>query len=402
MRMVQASGVDPEDVCIAAGPQFEVCEYVVVEADGSVADADGDGDGEIEVGARTPLDRYSLRGRSGDVERNVADQVFVLEPIALAGQLTAFYAEPNTGKTLITLYLLIEAIRRGRVDPDKAYYFNADDDANGLLTKLLIAEEYGFHMLADGYRGLSTTGFVDLLREMVEDDQARGIVVVLDTLKKFFDLMDKKHASAFLKVARQFVVKGGTIIGLAHTNKHPGPGGRPVYAGTTDVRDDSDCVFTLRQIDAAPGGLEKTVVFENIKRRGNVATEAGFRYSIEGGITYSELLASVRPFQTQELVVLKQIEATRTDADLIAVVEACVGDGINTKMRLADAVAERAKVSKRTAIRIIEKYTGDVPAEHRWTFCVRARGAKVYRLIGSPSQAAEGGGLDPIGGPDHV
>jgi hypothetical protein len=50
-------------------------------------------------------------------------------------------------------------------------------------------------------------------------------------------------------------------------------------------------------------------------------------------------------------------------------------------MLLAEAAAERAGVSKRKALQIIEKYTGDSPSEHRWTFTVGARGAKVYVLL---------------------
>lgn len=389
MRMVETTGVDPLDVCASVGPQFESCDYVMIGEDGEARAPDQP--------RPTALDRFSLRGRAGDVERNAVDQVPLLGRVALLGQLTVFYAAPNIGKTLLVLHLLLEAMRSGRVDPGSVYYVNVDDHAQGLLDKLRIADECGFHMVADGYRDFSSGNFLDVLREMIAEDQARGVVVVLDTLKKFTDLMDKSRATAFMKVARQFVVKGGTIIGLAHTNKHPGAGGRPVFAGTTDVRDDADCVYTLQALDPSPGDTDRVVVFDNIKRRGNVAIEAAYRYSIEPGISYDELLASVQAFDQSELLTLKRTEAERSDADLIAHVQACVREGIDTKMRLADAVAERAGVSKRLAVRIIEAYTGADPARHRWQFVVRERGAKVFALLGEAGPGTEDRGTDLAG-----
>jgi len=44
-------------------------------------------------------------------------------------------------------------------------------------------------------------------------------------------------------------------------------------------------------------------------------------------------------------------------------------------------VAKRAGVSKRAALQIIEKYTGDDPAQHRWNYSVLGRGAKSYALL---------------------
>lgn len=371
--MVAETGEDPIEICAATGPQFERCETEVVEDSQSVV--------AICAPTGNPLDRFSLRGRSADVEKNVVAQVFLLGQLALLGQFTVFYASPNVGKTLIVLHLLTEAIRNGVVDPGRVYYVNVDDDSNGLLTKLSLADEFGFHMLADGYQDFSTGSFLGLIAEMVRADQVRGVVLVLDTLKKFVDLMDKGRSSAFTKVARTFVAKGGTIVALAHTNKHHDSNGKPVFAGTSDVRDDSDCVYTIRELSGEPGGEEKVVVFENIKRRGNVATGAAYRYSTESGISYYELLASVQPFDRTRLQVLQEADEVRSDAVLVAVVQECIRNGVNMKMRLADAVAQRARVSKRNALRVLEKYTGDDPNRHRWQFAVGARGAKIFVLL---------------------
>lgn len=78
---------------------------------------------------------------------------------------------------------------------------------------------------------------------------------------------------------------------------------------------------------------------------------------------------------------MKQAEQITSDAEVIDAVIACIGEGINTKMKLAGAVAKRAGVSKRSALQIIDKYTGNDPAQHRWKFDVRQRGANVFELL---------------------
>lgn len=59
----------------------------------------------------------------------------------------------------------------------------------------------------------------------------------------------------------------------------------------------------------------------------------------------------------------------------------CIGEGINTKMKLAVEVGARAGISRQSAIRIIEKYTGTDPTRHKWQFTVGNRGAQIYAIL---------------------
>jgi len=236
-------------------------------------------------------------------------------------------------------------------------------------------------VLAEGHQDFSASQFLGHITAMIQDDQAHGVVIILDTLKKFVNLMDKTKASSFTKVVRQFVMKGGTLVALAHTNKKTGQDGKPVCGGTSDIIDDFDCAYTLAPVAPQAGSGEKVVEFENKKRRGNVVPSAAYSYSIEYGIPYVDILLSVQPFDEVQLVPLKQAEQLASDANVINAVIACVREGINTKMKLAEAVATRAGVSKRAALQIIEKYTGDDPAQHRWNYSVLGRGAKFYTLL---------------------
>lgn len=216
-----------------------------------------------------------------------------------------------------------------------------------------------------------------------------GVTVVLDTLKKFTNLMDKGKSTDFAKVIRQFSLKGGTVIGLAHANKNPGADGRAMYSGTSDIVDDFDCAYMLNTVSQQSDLTQKVVEFSNIKRRGNVALTAAYSYTLDRDIPYNELLLSVQEVNPDQLMSVKQATEVQSDADIIKVIAGCIRDGIDSKMKLADAAAERAECSKRSALKVVDKYTGNDPAIHQWSFTVRERGAKVFMLLVPPSGSTD-------------
>ena len=166
------------------------------------------------------LHDLSIVGSLAEMKAQMLADVFVLDGIALLGQLTAIYAKPNAGKTLTTIYMLKESIKAGRIKGEDVFYINADDSGNGLVAKGYIAKQYGFDMLAPSYNGFKSDDLVKYLKQMIVDDTARGKIIILDTLKKFTDLMHKTKGTEFMKVAREFTLKGGTMIMLAHANKN--------------------------------------------------------------------------------------------------------------------------------------------------------------------------------------
>ena len=402
IKMVTDKGGDWMAICDAAEPQFERCVTEVINPGKQPAMVSAHPKTCTAVTptalpkvmpmvaaviaavtpdrkAANPLDKFSLRGMSDELEKNVVASVPLLDEVALMGQVTALFAAPNTGKTLIVLSLLIKAIKDGRIDPTNLYYMDMDDTSQGLLEKLRLAEEYGFHMLAEGHLDFTARTFLDIIREMTAADQASGAIVVLDTLKKFVDLMDKGRTSAFTNVIRPFVTKGGTVIALAHTNKHPAKDGKPIYGGVSDTLNDFDCAYTIAPISVKDG--VKVVEFTNIKMRGGVVNSAAYSYCVGKGIPYNEILLSVQSVDKEALEPLKLFEAVKSDAEIISAVMACIGDGINSKMKLADATATRSGISKRKALQVIEKYTGDDPVLHRWKFRLADRGAKIFVVL---------------------
>jgi hypothetical protein len=331
--------------------------------------------------SENPLDKFSLKGKRDQLLRDAVEQEFALEPLALMGQATAIFGASNTGKSLTILHLTAYAASLGIIDLTKLYYFNADDSYAGVLEKLEHADEFGYHMIVEGHQGFSADQLPIILDDLIANRQAKGIIIVLDTGKKFVDPMSKREGRKFGKHARRFVLHGGTIIVLAHTNKHMDSEGKPIYAGTTDIVEDFDCAYLLYEVSADVDTATKMVQFENIKNRGKVARQASFRYSIAEGLSYREILDSVERIGQDEVASMKQAAELESDALVIEAITHFISEGIDTKMALADAAAKRSGVSKRTALRVLEKYCGDNPDLHRWNFQVYERGAKRYHPL---------------------
>ena len=90
------------------------------------------------------FNQFAHNGNSAVMREKMLKDTFVLDNIAILGQATAIYAKPNTGKTLIVLWMLIESIKAKRIKGENVFYINADDTYKGLVTKLEITEQYGF------------------------------------------------------------------------------------------------------------------------------------------------------------------------------------------------------------------------------------------------------------------
>lgn len=371
--MVADQGGDWVAICDSVESKFIECEMEVITPDTQPV--------STSKQEKNPLEKFSLRGMYEEIEKSTVAEIPLLGKVALQGQFTVWYAAPNTGKTLLAISLLTEGIQEGKVNPFDVHYFNLDDNGKGLLAKLQIADEYGFNMIAEGYRGFTAENFLEVMSGLSKNDQAKSQVILVDTLKKVADLMDKRESSKLTKTIRAFVLKGGTVIALAHTNKNPGKDGKPIYGGVSDILNDADCSYIIRPLPTEPGSTDKVVEFENIKARGGVVQSAAYSYSREDGISYNEILLSVKPVEEEQLQPLKKAEAMRSDAEVIEAVKACIKEGIITKMKLSEAAAIKVGISKKAALKVIEKYTGEDPTMHQWKFSVRDRGAKVYSTL---------------------
>lgn len=333
--------------------------------------------------------KYSLTGKSAEFEAEMLEDTFVLGEIALLGQWTVVFAPPNTGKTLIAFWLLILGIKNGDIDPECVFYINADDSHAGLTTKLKLAEKYGFHMLAPGYADFKTDDLLRLLKKLGTSGQARGTIVLLDTMKKFANPMDKSECLRFGNGVRVFTSQGGTVIGLAHTNKNRTADGKPIPAGTSDFVDDSDCAYIMDTLDNKND--IRTVEFENIKDRGMVTKLAAYQYSTLAGLGYTGLLDSVTPVDDTKAGALRDAAERFDDRDapLIQAITDCINERVTAKIAITRKAARATGDSQRQAQRVLEDYTGADPNEHHWNFTIGDRGVNTFALLPAPDDVPD-------------
>lgn len=323
--------------------------------------------------------KFALNGESEKMKAQMLEDRFVLDGLAILGQATALYAKPNSGKTLLALYLLCDGIKRGEIEAENVFYINADDNYKGLVTKLQIAEKYGFNMLAPGFNEFSVSEFALYIAAMIKADDCRGKVIILDTLKKFTNIMDKKVASDFGKYMRGFVSKGGTMILLAHTNKNRDLEGKVVFSGTSDIVDDVDCAYTIDVTESSD--FSKTVLFENIKSRGDVEQEVAYSYAnnitgATGG--YIALLDSVQKVSTADAEEAKRqrgiMDQLEKNKDIIEAIQEALAGGEMKKTDLIEEAHKLSGVSKERVTKTLNAHTGqDWSKGHRWT---RRKGEK--------------------------
>ncbi|MBA2724888.1 MAG: AAA family ATPase [Actinobacteria bacterium] len=331
-----------------------------------------------------PLAKYSLLGSADELEKRALEQKPLLGRLCLSGEATVWYARYGTGKTALMLHLLMEAIQSGRIEPDNVIVVNADDSEFGLAEKVRLLQDLGAHMLAPGHRGFEVGALVKTMEEMVIADTARGVFIAVDTLKKFVDVMDKKAVRAFTSGVRRFVSKGGTFLALAHTNKRTDKDGKPVPEGTADVLSDFDCAYVLDVTSDNKVSGERTIEFACVKSRGRAALKAYYVYDPDPDIPYVERLCTIREVEAADDEYGDRFSPKDVEAEIIAAIELSITHGTVTKMAIAGLAAKASNSSRRGALKVLEAYTGDDPAIHRWNYTRREHGRMVYALLVSP------------------
>lgn len=331
---------------------------------------------------RFTFDSITLNGNSKKMEEQMLKDVYVLDGVALLGQSTVIYASPNFGKTLIVLWLIIKAVENGNFEPSDLMYINADDSHKGLTLKLRLAEKYGVHMTAPGYNNFRANNLVQMLRDFVIYDEARGKIIVLDTLKKFTDLMDKKAGSEFGVIAREFTAKGGTLISLAHVNKNKDSDGKSIMAGTSDISDDADCIFIG---DVISDTSEKIVELRNTKDRGEVQKKISFSYD-QTEKDYFKLLGTVSKMDNDKAGLKRKADQNKQfineNIQIINYIKELIYSGVNSQKEIINLCNENHNAAKNKTHKLLNRFTGNNPDEGKlWKRVARDKNRYEYRLL---------------------
>jgi len=331
------------------------------------------------------LDRLrglSITGRLAEIEANMMNEDFIFHRMALSGQISLFYSSPNTGKTLFFLKFLLDAVEHKKVRGEDVFYINADDNTRGLYIKGKLLADSKIEMVSPAYEGVSPKEILSILEAMSSDGSVKGKVILLDTLKKFANMMDKNSQSKLYETLRRIVAKGGTVIIAGHANKHLDGEGNLVYEGTSDTKNDVDCVYSINLLtDRADE--EQVVEFVNEKDRGNVVQKASFKYSKRQGLAYVEMLNSIREIDKNEA---DAAQRAREDNRLVSeykaevdLVKSILKSGDQNQTTIIETITSDKNLKSETSTRrlqqALKKLTNIV-----WTASKGDRNATIYSL----------------------
>jgi hypothetical protein len=327
------------------------------------------------------FDQFAITESAEEMEAAMAAQKFIWDRVAIDGQQIAIYGPPGVGKTLLTLNGISRQILAGEIDGSSVYYLNADDNARGIAEKQRLAERVGFRQLVPGRNGFEPKLLAPLLRQRIAQRRCAGCVVILDTGKKFVDLMDKSAQSDFYKITRAFVAAGGTVVIMAHVNKHKDADGQSVAAGTTDLIDDSDCAWILELHEVTP--QRRTVLMRNKKARGDVDDERMVTYLNEG--TYQQRFDSVTVVGEEDREAIeaqrRHTEKVDADQDYIAAIRAQINAGADLRTEIVKGAMREEGLQRRRLCQTLDRYAGKNPARHFWRVTHGEKNARHYSLL---------------------
>lgn len=289
------------------------------------------------------------------------DARFIAGKLALKGQITVFFAGPNTGKTLLSLALLSEARREGLID-EEIYHLNLDDDYLGATTKAQLGLQNDFHVITNEKFTDPPNHFIELVHEFCQSGAASKTILILDTVKKFTDVMNKGAVSAFMNLCRQFTQAGGTIILLAHTNKIKDEESTVIPGGTSDLLDDCCCAYILYKTheENTEKGIRKYVTFEQKKSRGPNIQEAFYSYLNNEEGDYFSLFNSVKnesPGAVKQAQKHKAIaEKQEEDAELIRLIKQILSNGEIAQTALVEQVKKQHSASRKQVIKCLNQW----------------------------------------------
>ena len=263
--------------------------------------------------------------------------------LIITGHLIVIPAPPNGGKTTIFEWVCSQVASYYRV-----IYVNADISGGDAKTAHRKAREGGYTLLLpDMKSGLSMDDVVANLVHMNESgaDLSR-VLMVFDTLKKMVDVISKQKSRELYKVLRGLTAKGMTIVLLAHTNKHKGDDGKPIFEGTGDLRSDVDEMIYLLPIKHDDGSM--TVSTDPDKVRGDFQP-----ITFEIGPPPDRVVRQIGHIDVAgELRYETQLKA---DADDLATIEAILKRGALKQTEIVEHCKPEG-LSRRRVLKLLKRY----------------------------------------------
>lgn len=262
-------------------------------------------------------------------------------------QAHVWVAPPNGGKTAIANHAAADMSAAGF----NVLYINLDAGSTDLKYYEAKSRAGGFKMIAPLKEGSSDEDAMKIIDAMVEDEDLSNEVLILDTLKKFVDVISKRQAKEFYKKLRALTRKGCTIIALAHTNKYRDETGDLIYEGTGDLKADTDNVMFLYPLKSGTAGdLRVSTKFD--KDRAPVVNATFFieratrTVTVEKGYVDTQSEALMRVKEEKDLALIEFLRGRITASPS------------NLSTLLADVAEAKLGFGRRSVERVLKQYRG--------------------------------------------
>lgn len=290
-----------------------------------------------------PLDWTSEFTVSKAEAEQMIDPKFAYNNLIIEGHVGAYVSPPNGGKTTIMMHVSGEIAPQYRV-----IYVNADTGAGDAKRMIRQAEAGGFTLLLPDMKvGLSMADVVARLEAMsASDSDLKQVVFIFDTLKKMTDVISKAQSKRLYGLLRSLSAKGATVALLAHTNKYKDADGKPIYEGTGDLRSDVDELIYLVPKKNGDGSMTVSTLPDKVRGEFRPIT---FEISAQREVRLLDEYIDTAAAAKAEA----DLDNDRPDIEVIL-------DGLNAGLVKQSEIVEHCrnhKVSKRTALRILKRYS---------------------------------------------
>lgn len=308
--------------------------------------------------------------------KDISNAKFCWHSLLVEGHITNIVAEANAGKTTI----MIQAAKDMALNGYQVIYINVDASASDLKYYHKHSVENNYKLISPDLSNKSTQEIMNMLSSKAKSEEKfEGVVLILDTLKKFVDLMSKGGSREFFRVMRSLTAKGMTVVCLGHCNKHK-IDGKLKYEGTGEVRNDVDELIYLYPEKQPNGSI--TVSTEIDKRRSDAENKTFV-------IDKNRSVSVKDEFVDNKKKALLQREFNE-DFPLIKFIQDSLKNGCKSVTELRSISLNMNPSYSRKAIeKIALKYSKDFNDQPLWESHPAPKNGIKYQLI---KQQIEGGG----------
>jgi hypothetical protein len=289
--------------------------------------------------------------------QSIQDTQFAWRKLIPQGHMVMLCARAGEGKTTI----MVKAAADMAAEGYEVIYINADASADQLKDYHRHAVENNYTLVApDLHVGKSVKDVVESLSNLAQTaTNLSNMVLFLDTIKKFTDMIQKQKAKDFFNILRSLTTKGMTVVSLGHTNKYNDADGKPIYEGTGDVRNDFDDLIYLVAVRNDAGNLLVSTILD--KERAMGMTNETFE------IDRPTRAVTIKDQFIDTIEMSARKKAREVDADIIEFINGAIAFGAKSIEEIyAEAKSSGLSFSRRQVRRVVIDNSSDFCSDPLW------------------------------------